>query len=63
MQNHKQHILGRSQTAYIDKIIEKFRMVNVGTMETPIAKGYKLSIMQYSQTNAEIKKYRLCIVC
>lgn len=63
MQNHKQRILGRSQTAYIDKIIEKFRMVNVGTVETPIDKCYRLTIMQCPQTNAEIKKDRFCIVC
>ncbi|XXG84444.1 hypothetical protein AAC387_Pa10g1957 [Persea americana] len=54
--NRIKRILGLSQTTYIEKILEKFRMANASPVETPIDKGCKLSVMQCPQTDADTKR-------
>ena len=44
-----------SQTTYIKKILERFRMANSSFVATPIDKGSKLSVMQCPQIDAETK--------
>ena len=39
-------ILGLSQKAYIDKVLDRYGMKNFSSGDTPVTKGGKLSLLQ-----------------
>ena len=49
-------MLGLSQRAYIDKILERFRMKNCSKGVVPIQKGDRFSLMQCPQNDLERKE-------
>ena len=62
----KQGLLGLSQKAYINKILERFRMENCSTGIVPIQKGDKFSEMQCPKNDLERKEMEsnsVCITC
>ena len=51
-----QGLLGLSQNAYINKVLERFRMDKCSTSPVPIRKGDKFSLMQYPKNDLERKQ-------
>ena len=51
--NRFKELLGLSQEAYINKILEQFRMHYSKPMDTPVEKGLTLSIDQCPKTDKE----------
>ncbi len=51
-------ILGLSQKAYINKILEMFNMKNCSTSVAPIVKGDKFSLSQYPKNSLKIKSIK-----
>ena len=49
-------ILGLSQKAYIERVLERFKMENCSASVSPIQKGYKFSLMQCPQNELEWKQ-------
>ena len=54
--DRSQRLLGLSQKAYINKVLERFRMDKCSTYPVPIQKGDKFSLMQCPKNNLEWKK-------
>ena len=54
--NRSQGLLGLSQKAYIDKILERFRIKKCSTSPIPIRKGDKYSISQCPRNDFEQKQ-------
>ena len=52
--NRSRKILGLSQKAYVNKILERFNMKNCSTSVAPIVKGDKFSLSQCSKNSLEI---------
>ena len=51
--NRSQGLLGLSQKAYINKILERFKMENFSPSVVAIQKGHKLSFMQCLKNDKE----------
>ena len=49
-------ILGLSQKAYIERVLETFKMENCSTSDAPIQKGDKFNLMQCPQNELERKQ-------
>ncbi|GAA0175174.1 transmembrane signal receptor [Lithospermum erythrorhizon] len=54
--DRSQELLGLSQKAYINKVLEKFRMDRCSPSVAPIQKGDKFSLMQYPKNKLERKE-------
>ena len=56
VKDRSKKLLGLSQETYIKKIIERFRMENSKTIDTPVEKGSDLYLDQCPKTNEEKKR-------
>jgi len=54
--DRSQGILGLSQKAYIEKVLERYGMQDCKPGETPVTKGNKFSLSQYPKNDLEVKK-------
>ena len=54
--DHSYGILGLSQKTYIDKVLSRFGMKGCEPRDTPIAKGDKFNLLQYSKNKIEKRK-------
>jgi len=54
--DRSQGLLGLSQKAYINKVLERFKMEKCSTSVVPIQKGDKFSLMQCSNNELERKE-------
>ena len=55
-QDRSQRLLGLSQKAYINKVLERFRMENCSAGESPIQKGDRFNLMQCPNNELERKQ-------
>ena len=53
-QDHSKDILGLSQKGYIEKLLKRYNMHDCKPLDTPIAKGDKLSLSQCQKNVLEI---------
>jgi len=53
IQNRAKKLLGLSQEAYINKVLERFRMHHSKPMDTPVEKGLTLGLEQFPKTDKE----------
>ena len=53
-------ILGLSQKGYIEKLLQRYGMQDCKPLDTPIAKGDKLSLNQYPKNALEIQEMQKC---
>ena len=52
--DHSKDILGLSQKGYIEKLLQRYNMQDCKPLDTPIAKGDKLSLSQCQKNVLEI---------
>ena len=53
-QDRSKDILGLSQKCYIEKLLQRYNMQDCKPLDTPIAKGDKLSLSQWPKNALEI---------
>ena len=58
IRDRSQGLLGLSQKAYINKILERFRMKKCSSSIVPIHKGDKFSLMQCPKNELERKQMK-----
>ncbi|KAJ9536278.1 hypothetical protein OSB04_un000550 [Centaurea solstitialis] len=56
LRDRSRGILRLSQRSYIDKVLDRFGMLDSKSGDTPIAKGDKFSLKQYPKNELEIKE-------
>ena len=64
--DRSQGLLGLSQKAYINKVLQRFGMQNCSESVVPIQKGDKFSLNQCPKNELEhrqMEKYSICINC
>ena len=55
-QDRSRGLLGLSQKAYIERVLQRFKIVNCSASVAPIQKGDKFSLMQCPQNELEQKQ-------